>query len=449
MTKLKTVLALLLVGVFMLSAVACNGNSGDTSDDITDVMNESDDNSSKPDSSAPVSDVAVRDPEYKSLNYDTIKGIWISQYDTAIFNPGNAVQRDKNNFKSRVEKICKAISESGFNTVVLQVRPFGDSYYPSELYPPSSFVVGSYGKDFKYDAFKIFIDIAHKYELSVHAWINPMRLMTEAEIQKISTDYVIGEWYQDEAKRNEHLYLYTDDNGTKRYYLIPGIEENRKLVADGAAEICRNYNVDAVHIDDYFYPTVSTAFDKAHYESVKDNYGSLSEYRLTMVNQLVKGIYKAVKEVDESILFGISPAGSIDNNMSSLFANVRLWGSKDGYCDYLAPQIYWGFEHPNSKQKFDLCTEDWAELCTNPNVKLVVGMGIYRANNPSATNSDTAEFAENKDVIKRQLEYLQNHEKVEGFIMYSFQDLFDDYGRDRRPLEAERANFAQILKDFE
>lgn len=440
MKNLKALLALLLVFSFVFSAVACGGGD-ESSDDVTDAIAESNEASTDDTTSTVPSDVTVRDPNYKSLNYDTMKGIWISQYDTAVFCSGGK-QRDINNFKSRVDKICKAISQSGFNTVVLQVRPFGDSFFPSEVYPASSFVVGAYGREFKYDPFKIFIEKAHEYKLSVHAWINPMRLMTTSEIEKISTDYRIGEWYQNEELRNKYMSVF--DN---RYYLVPGFEETRQLVADGVTEICKNYNVDAVHIDDYFYPTAATTFDASHYQSVKDDYASLASYRLEKVNQLVNGIYKAVKAVDESILFGISPAGSISNNMSSLFADVRSWGSRTGFCDYLAPQVYWGFEHPNAKQKFDLCTEDWAKICTEPSVKLVIGMGIYRANG-AKENGEFAEYYASKDVIKRQLEYLEANEDVDGFIMYSFQDLFDDYGRSTNALKLERENFLPVLQAY-
>lgn len=443
MKNLKALLALLLVFSFMFSAVACGGDDNSGSDDVTDAIAESGDASGETSSTAstPAEELTIRDPNYESLNYETMKGIWISQFDTNIFCAGGK-QRDINNFKSRVEKICKAISETGFNTVVLQVRPYGDSYFPSEIYTPSSFVVGAYGRDFKYDPFRIFIDIAHEYNLSVHAWINPMRLMTTSEIEKVSTDYVIGEWYQNEELRNK--YFSTFDG---RYYLVPGFEETRKLVADGVTEICKNYNVDAVHIDDYFYPTNNPAFDAAHYETVKDEYTSLVTYRLEKVNQLVNGIYKAVKAVDESILFGISPAGSINNNLTTLYADVRTWGSRTGFCDYIAPQVYWGFEHPNDKQKFDLCTEAWENICTEPSVKLVVGMGIYRANGASSSG-EFAEYFENKDVIKRQLEYLEGRERVSGFIMYSFQDLFDDYGRSTAPLKLERENFLPVLQAY-
>ena len=447
-TKLKAVLALILALTFVFSAAACtsdpdkdgSGDASDTSAESTEGTESHASSEAGSDTSADSSDGAHRDPNYKALNYDVMKGIWISQYDTAVFAAGEK-QRDKRNYEGRVNKICKAISESGFNTVILQVRPFGDSYYPSEYYCPSAFVVGRYGREFTYDPLKIFVDTAHKYNLSMHAWINPLRLMTKSEIKDVSTDYVIGQWYQDEESRAKYLSLYKD-----RYYLVPGFEETRKLIIDGATEICRNYNVDAIHIDDYFYPTADPTFDAVHYNAVKDEFGSLATYRREKINQLVYGLHQACKAVKSDILFGISPAGSIQNNMSGLYADVRTWGSRPGFCDYLAPQIYWGFEHPDDDCKFDLCYQDWEALCTEPSVKLVVGLGIYRANRPSP-DGEFAEFFSKKDVIKRQLEYIEG-KKNSGFIMYSYVDLFDNYGRETKPLEEERENFLPVMQEF-
>lgn len=452
MNKFKSIIALLLVLCFAISAAACGGDKGGSdSGDATDAIAESGadsageetgDDASQSESSEEENAAAVRDPDYKSLNYDAMKGIWISQFDTSVWK-GGSTQRDKKNFTDRVAKICKGVADAGFNTIVVQVRPYGDSFYPSEVYAPSTFVTGGFDKAFKYDPLKIFIEAAHENNLSFHAWINPMRLMTTSEITKVSTDYRIGQWYQDEELREQYL---AEFDG--RYYLVPGYEETRQLVADGVTEICKNYNVDAVHIDDYFYPTADSHFDDQHFETVKDEYPSLSLYRLEKVNQLVYGLNSAIKAVSEDILFGISPAGNISNNMSSLFADVRSWGSKPGFCDYLAPQVYWGFEHPSVSQKFDVCTEDWAAICTEPSVKLIIGMGIYRAANASATG-DFAEYNRSKDVIKRQLEYLESNEDVDGFIMYSYQNLFDDYGRSTSTLKEERENFLPVLKSFE
>lgn len=452
MNKIKVMLALLLTLCLVLSAAACGKDEEEnSSDDATAAIAESGD-SGADESAASAAESseefviddgpAVRDPDYKALNYDTMKGIWISQYDTELYKSGGA-QRDQKNFTDRCDKICKGISDMGFNTIVVQVRPNGDSFYPSEVYPPSTFVTGGYNKEFKYDPIKIFVAIAHKYSLSFHAWINPMRLMSPSQIKNVSTDYRIGQWYQDESLRDQYLSAFGDN-----YYLVPGYDESRQLVCDGVTEICKNYNVDAVHIDDYFYPTSNLDFDDQHFETVKDDYVDIRFYRIEKVNQMVKEIYNAVKAVKEDIVFGISPQGNVSNNVNSLYADVRAWSSHAGYCDYIAPQVYWGFEYPAESSRFDVCTEEWVAMNTAPEVKLVVGMGIYRMGEASA-NNDFKEYFEKKDNVKRQLEYLQKTEGVGGFIMYCYSTILDDFGRPRTSAKAEIENFTPVLQAYE
>jgi len=443
-TKLKVFLALLLVYACLLSAVACNSSKdqADNSSDATEVMGESD--GSNADNSYTDTDAdgnPKRDPNYKPVNYDVMKGMWISQFDIASVYCSGSTQKMERSFESNVDKICKGLAEAGFNTAIIQVRPYGDSFFPSDVYPPSSVVVGAYGKEFKYDPFRIFVKAAHKYGLSVHAWINPMRLMKEEEITKISTDYRIGQWYQDETLRTQYMSTFEG-----RYYLLPGQEEARKLVCDGITELGQKYNIDAVHIDDYFYPTAKDAFDAAHYTQVKDEYLNLRDYRIQSVNKLVSDMYKAVKAVDEDMEFGISPAGSISNNITSLYADVNTWCSRDGFCDYIIPQVYWGFEYPTKDYKFDVCCQAWEAIHKNKNVKLIIGIEITDAKDINKAGNE--EFKTHKDVIKRQLMYVNSMENSSGFAFFSYGTMFSpSSGNLTGTIKEERENFLPYLKD--
>ena len=454
MTKFKAFLALLLALTCLLSVVACSGdNGGSSSDDATQVMGESKDDPSAEastdssvvaDPSSKVEDKytdtdangnAQRDPNYEPLNYDTMKGIWISQFDIpTVFSA-----RNEKAYQQSVKRVVKAISEAGFNTIILQLRPNGDSFYPSDVYPASEFVVGAYGNDFTFDPLKTFVKIAHEYNISFHAWINPMRLMSTAKIKMIDEKYRIAKWYKENSP-----YISVVDNIC---YLVPGYEETRQLVCDGITELASRYNVDAIHIDDYFYPTMAGNFDSAHFNTVAENYLTLKEYRLEMVDGLVRKMYQAVKAVDEDLIFGISPAGSITNNLNSLYANVRKWCSTPGFCDYIAPQVYWGFEHPQNAQKFDLCCKEWEKLCTTDAVKLVIGVGIYRAK-PPINAGEFQEYIDNKDVTKRQLEFLTTMDKNDGFIFYSYINMFTTTGKQQSYFKDEAANLLPVLKEF-
>lgn len=382
------------------------------------------------------------------LNYDTVKGIWLSQFDMNSIYTSGGRQRNESSYRQKVEAICKKLSESGYNTTVLQIRPYADSFYPSEIYVPSEYVTGSYTSGFSYDPFEIFIEIAHSYELSVHAWINPMRCMTASDISSVSSKYLLGKWYQDSTLREKYLYYNKNVTGTNFYYLNPAYKEVRDMIIDGVEEICLNYKVDAVHMDDYFYPSESDGyygdFDRAAYQQY-GNGRTLSRFRMDNVNELVRGIYSKVKSINKNILFGISPAGTLSNCRGYLSADVDTWCANEGYVDYIAPQVYWGFDVNYAPSRFITCCNDWAKLVKVDSVKLIIGMGLYRTVEPP-----TDEWIKNKDVIKRQLEYLQNSFSYDsGFIMYTCSSLIDMSTGEYLSVNAEeRANFLPVLKKF-
>ena len=119
--------------------------------------------------------------EYTRLNYDYMKAVWLTQYDMQPVYTSGGKQRDKEEFIELASAVLDRVGADGFNTVIIQVRPFGDSFYPSTVYPASSVVTGSYGIAMEYDPFDILVQLAHERSLSVHAWINPFRLMRTEE----------------------------------------------------------------------------------------------------------------------------------------------------------------------------------------------------------------------------------------------------------------------------
>lgn len=467
--KLRSALAFILAMLCLISTAACGGNteessapadgSTDASDIISEVLSEEEsdaEESSKAEEKSWLPEItgytdtdaegkAQRDPNYKAVNYEKMRGIWMSQYDMmSLYRTGDG-QKPEDRFEVMIDKICAAVVKAGLNTIVVQLRPNGDSFYPSDLYAPSYYVVGAYGNEFEYDMLKVFIRIAHSYGLSFHAWVNPMRLMSGDSIEDTDDKYVIKQWYNDPEKREYNLYEHTDE----LYYLVPGVQENKQLVWDGVTEICKRYNVDAVNIDDYFYPTTADAFDAEHFSEVCEDFGGNNglarrRYRLDAVNTLVHGMYEAVKAVDPSIWFGISPAGSISNNLTTLYADVNTWCKYEGYCDYIIPQVYWGFENVPESQKFDVCSTDWQKICTNDNIRLMIGIGLYRW---TSTEDEFAEYKEKKESIKRQLEFLETMEKNDGFVFYTFADLFHTNGT-YTGNSRERKAMLPVLKKF-
>jgi len=372
------------------------------------------------------------------LNYQTTKAVWLSQFDLSNVYVSGASQAAESTFTSRIKTTLAAVKSSGYNTVLVQVRPNGDSFYQSQYYPWSKYVVGSYGRYANYDPFAIIEREAHALALSVHAWVNPMRLMSTTEITAVPSTSIIRQWYNDTSKRGTYI-VAVDGN----YYLNPGYAETRELIVNGVKEICTNYNVDGIHFDDYFYPEgVTNSFDQDAFS--KSGQASRAAWRRLCVSAFVRDTYSAIKAIDNEILFGISPAGNINNNMNYLYADVKSWCASDEYVDYIAPQLYWGFEHTISP--FDEVLAEWEALVKNSNVKLVPAITMAKAYG-TTDSYDGTEWTNNKDVIKRQIQLASTCTNFGGVMLFSLKNFYNPAsGAYYSNLQAERANFEPVLK---
>lgn len=375
------------------------------------------------------------------LNYKTVKAIWLSQFDlNNVYVQSYYRQRDVSTFTSYITRTLEDIKEMGFNTVIVQVRPNGDSMYPSEYFPPSAYVVASYGNSFSYDPFEIIVAQARKLALSVHAWINPLRLMTTSEIAYVSSDYPIKSWYNSSQFNGKFVV-----NVNSRLYLNPAYEDVRNLIVNGITEVASNYAIDGVHFDDYFYPTTSSSFDSYAY-SDSGKVLSLANFRRDNVNKLVKQSYNAVKAVDSEMLFGISPAGGIDHNMYTLYADVKTWCQNTGYIDYIIPQLYWGFE--NTYSPFDEVLAEWNSLITSDSVDFIVGLQIYKAAGENLTTEDGSEWSNYSDILARSVNLTFSSSKANGICLYGLSSMYTPTsGSFLSSTSAERTNMLAALKE--
>lgn len=351
-----------------------------------------------------------------------MKACWLSQFDMLSIYKVNGRQRDKADFTRRVEQIFDNLRSRAINTVIVQVRPYADSFYPSEYYPWSNYVTGSHKTEGTYDPLAIMVEAAHARGLSIHAWVNPMRGMTETQIADVGSQYPIRQWY--DAKRGKYIVL-----SGGRWYLEPAYPEVRKLIADGIAEIVRNYDIDGIHIDDYFYPTTPGNFHKS-YENT---------------NAMVREIYQAIKAIDSRVLFGVSPAGNVNNNLTMYYADVNEWCSKSGYMDYICPQVYWGMEH--ATHDFVKISRQWDQMIQpSSGIKLVIGMTLEKA---SKRPTYEPEWGKHQDVIKRCMESLDSLNNCTGVALFSYQFLFDPLtGAANSSTKAEVNNFLSILQNM-
>ena len=428
-----------------------DNSNGETSKDKENQDGENEDgenqdgeNGNENDSETVLPELSITQNSYKPLNHSYVKAVWLTQFDLLPVYRNGETQRDKSSFTELMKTVLDNLKNDGYNTIFVQVRPNADSFYPSEFYPISYYVSGQYGVEDIYDPFEIIVNLAHERNLSVHAWLNPMRAMKTSQISGISDKYYIKKWYKDELGR-----FVIDRNG--QLYLNPAYESVRNLIANGAAEVCAKYNIDGVHIDDYFYPTTENSFDALSYAEYKQNGGtkSLTQYRYENVNKMVALMYKTIKSVNKELLFGVAPEGNINNTYSYAYTDVYKWCREDGFIDYICPQIYFGLEHQTHdfKKIFGI----WNNIVENERIRVFIGMTLEKADKgvDNYAGSGKTEWENNKDVLRRCLEFLQTQPDCTGVSFFSYQFMYDSLtGVPDAETRTERDNMKPILSEL-
>lgn len=341
---------------------------------------------------------------------EEMRGVWVSYMELSMENESSKTQKA---FEDKFTEIAQKCRESGFNTLIVQVRPFCDALYKSSYFPWSHILTGTQGENPQYDALQIMCDICKENNLKIHAWINPYRVSSNETPKKLSDNnpYI----------KNSEIGIKTD-NGI---FLDPSNETAQQLISDGVKEIAENYDVDGIQFDDYFYPTEDESFDKKQYEAYIEKYGkensmSLDNWRMQNVNTLICKVYRTIKSVDSSVEFGISPQGNIGNN-NGLYADVKSWCTCKGFADYICPQIYFSLENP--ALTFEDCLDSWTSLDFDENVKLYVGLGGYKAGNGEY---DEETWLLSDSILADEYDILCNNKSVGGFMLYSYNSLEDD-----------------------
>jgi uncharacterized lipoprotein YddW (UPF0748 family) len=354
---------------------------------------------------------------YNTLNYREQKGFWISYLEYMSILNG----KTQETFTASINEMFDNIIGIGFNTVYVQVRAFGDAYYDSDYFPAGtqfSGIIGYKPGDVPFDTLKIMVKSAHDRGISFHAWVNPMRLCTSAQMKTLSSDVPYKAWYDDSEKRSKRLYEYNN-----YWYLSPSSPDCVSLILSGITEIIANYDVDGIHIDDYFYPTGDLSLDSALYE-VSGSELSQKNWRKENINRLVREIYNAVHAANPDTVFGISPQAHIENN-TDISADVRTWCSVAGYCDYILPQVYYGFE--NATMPYADSIALWSSMVTAPGVKLVIGLSAYKIGlyDSYAGTSGRYEWQNNTDIIARQMVLAESLPNYGGIALYRYGSIFD------------------------
>lgn len=344
-----------------------------------------------------------------------MRGVWVSSVYSLDYPSSPTTDSDK--LKAEADEILDNCVKWGLNAVFLQVRPSGDALYKSDLFPWSKYLTGSVGTAPQdgFDPLEYWVEAAHKRGLELHAWINPYRITRSKDTEWNSLPSTHP------AKMNpDWVVKYSDGN----YYFDPGIPEVRDLVTRGAVEIVQNYDVDGLHMDDYFYP--GTDFnDAATYQKYGSSFSNIADFRRDSVNQLVAQLDTAVHNIDPDIQFGISPSGIWANKSTdprgsntngsehyvSSYADSLYW-IENGLVDYIIPQIYWEIGHKLAD--FATLADWWNDAVAGSDVHLYIGMGAYRcADNPTGVWTTT-------DPLFDSLAYLENKDNVGGCVFFRY-----------------------------
>lgn len=400
----------------------------------TEAENNNSVSSSKPNTSYPDGSIPTVTPS--KVNFST--AIWISVFD---MKDTGLEGMTKAEFKSMISEMFNNCVYLGIETVFCQVRPYGDALYKSSYFPYSELLTGTEGKNPGYDPLEIIVNEAHLRKLKIHAWINPYRISTKSnDISKLALadSNPAKKWLTDNDTDNDR-YVRPYKNGL---YYNPAILDVQKLIINGIREICENYDVDGIHIDDYFYPDgVDEEFDSVEYTN-SGKILSLADWRRANVNALVTGMYSVVKSY--GLTFGISPAGNIDKNYNELYADIEKWISTPGYTDYIIPQIYFGYNYPNNQFAYLNLLSDWMKLKRLSNVKIYIGLANYKIDNSETFKGVTNnEWITDSDTISKQTKDAYN-KKTDGVVLFSYGSVF---GNSKNQI-TQTNNFKETIKSI-
>ena len=381
-------------------------------------------------STAPVVSVPVSSAKPSS---GEVRAVWISYLEFL----SHAKNVSKSQFKAWVSDMFSTAADYGLNTVYVQVRPFGDALYDSDIFPWSYVLTGSEGSDPGYDPLDIMVDCARENGLRIEAWLNPYRVRAAGSDRELSASNPAYE-----ALKNGDRLAIKYDGGV---FYNPASAEARELIADGVREILENYDVDGIHFDDYFYPTTSSAFDDEEYDEYTSNGGtlSLSDWRRKNVTLLIKEVSSTIRNTNPDATFGISPQARMDINYNAQYADIEAWADA-GYMDYVCPQIYFGFDH--GSYPFDDLADDWAGEVKGTGVDLYIGLAVYKIGvADSYAGSGSKEWINNDDILEQMVKYTRNMPECDGFVLYRYDSLFNPEASVKSAVKSERSNLASIL----
>lgn len=367
------------------------------------------------------------------------RGVWIQAVN------GQFKGMSTEQMKRYLTNQLNVLQDAGINAVIFQVRPEGDVLYASQLEPWSRFLTGKQGvaPSPLWDPMQFMIEECHERGMEFHAWINPYRIKTSLkhELAPGHIYYQHPEWFVTYGNQ-----LYFD----------PALPESRRYITKIVSDIVSRYDIDAIHMDDYFYPYPITGVefpDSVSFARYKGNYTNKKDWRRNNVNMLIQQLHQTIRGLKPWVKFGISPFGIYRNessdplgsktrglqNYDDLYADVLLWAAQ-GWIDYSIPQIYWQIGHPAAD--YETLVKWWARHTENR--LLFIGQSV----------DNTVQHADpqhpNIHQLPRKMMLQRSYQSIGGSCQWYASAIVDNRGNYRDVLKQEYHKYPalQPVYDF-
>lgn len=353
---------------------------------------------------------------------------------------GMPTEKLKQNLIGQLNSLQKA----GINAIIFQVRPEADALYASRLEPWSRFLTGVQGKapEPYWDPMQFMIDECHKRGMEFHAWINPYRTKTtlKSELAPNHVYNIHPEWFV----------TYGD-----QLYFDPALPESRRHICMVVSDIVSRYDVDAIHMDDYFYPYPIKGKDfpdDASFARFGGGFSNKGDWRRSNVNVLIKKLHETIREIKPWVKFGVSPFGIYRNessdplgsktkglqNYDDLYADVLLW-AREGLIDYNIPQIYWHIGHPVAD--YETLVKWWAR--NTENRPLFIGQSVMN----TVQNADPKNPSINQ--LPRKMALQRAYQTIGGSCQWPASAVVENAGKYRDALIAEYHKYPALPPVFD
>lgn len=335
------------------------------------------------DSSKPTSNISEKS-ETSPKNKQKMVGAWVSYLDLNICSRENTEQK----FIKTFENILSTAEAHKINTLIVHVRPYSDALYKSDFFPWSHLLTGIQGENPGFDPLEYMVKSCHKKNIKFHAWVNPLRIQANGSPKNLSAN--------NPCHNQPESHLIKTSIGT---YYDPFYKETRDLITSGIEEIVKNYDVDAIHFDDYFYPEDYEIPEKEYSSSKKES-----------VNLLISEVNQKIKSINPNVEFGISPPGNI-KKCQKIGADPKTWLEKK-YVDYICPQLYWSIDCP--QMPFEKAANEWKKISENTSQKIYAGLALYKI----GTDLDEKTWNSSGTILSQEFKIIKSL-NFDGIMLYS------------------------------